>query len=224
MKISPETQSILKNFAGINKGILFVPGTVLRTRTDSVFAEARVTEEFPAEKSIFDLANFLNVLGLFDNPELEFEDGALRISESNGSAETLYGYAGAATVTLPFPKKMRPVPEKVIEFNLSEEQWTKMQKASSVFQKTEYKIVSDGKTVRMSTANHKNDKGNSFSIVLDAQANGIKCKMIYSKEHLNLMKGGYTGIVTPTYTLFKHTSIDLTYYIGVEPTASQFDE
>ena len=55
MKISNETQSILKNFASINKGIVFIPGTLIRTRTDSVFAEATVPEDFPLEKGITDL-------------------------------------------------------------------------------------------------------------------------------------------------------------------------
>lgn len=222
MKISPETLTILKNFSAINTGILFTPGQFIRTRTDSVFAEASVAEDFPLEKGITNLANLLNVIGLFDDPVITFEDKGLRISESNGSAETMYGYAGSATVVLPFPKKMRPIPDEIVEFKISEEQLVKLQKAASILEKPEYKIISDGKTVRMSTADHTKDKGNVFSLVLNSEAKGLKCKMIYKKDHLNLMRGGYTGIVTPTYTIFTHESIPLKYFVGVEPTTSKF--
>lgn len=225
MKISNETQQILKNFASINKGILITPGNVLRTRTASVFAEATVTEEFPVEEGIFDLGNLLNVIGLFNDPELDFSKNALQIREADGSAESMYGYAGAATVTLPHPKKMKPIPENVIMFTVTEDQWNKLQKATSVFQKPEVKIISDGKVVRMGTASHKNEKGNSFSMVLESQPNGVKCNMLYAKEHLTFLKGNYSGTVTPTYTMFKNTSgYDLVYYIGVEPTTSTFGD
>lgn len=225
MKISPETQTILKNFATIHKSILITPGNVLRTRTASVFAEARVVEEFPLEKGIFELSNLLSALGLFTDPELEFTDNFLSISDSDGSSEAEYAYAGNGMVTLPHPKKMKALPENVIEFTLTEDQWTRLQKATAVFQKPEIKIVSNGKTVKIGTANHKHEMGNSFSMVLDSNPNGLKCNMVFKREDLNLLKGSYTGVVTPTYTMFKNTSgFDLTYYIGVEPTTSTFGE
>jgi hypothetical protein len=38
-----------------------------------------------------------------------------------------------------------------------------------------------------------------------------------------LLKGSYTGTVTPDFTVFKNTSgYDLTYFVGVEPTTRQF--
>lgn len=225
MKISNETQSILKNFSDINKGILITPGNVLRTRTPAVFAEAVIAEDFPVEVGIFDLKNFLNVISLFNDPDFEFGEDSLRISEADGRAETRYAYAGAGLVSLPLPKKKKELPAEVIEFTLTEDQWTKLQKATSVFQKPEMKIASDGKVVRIGTANHKHEQGNSFSMVLDAEPHGTTCNMIFSKEHLNLLKGSYSGVVTPTYTMFKNTSgYELTYYIGAEPTTSTFGE
>ena len=225
MKISTETLQILKNYASINTGMLFTPGNMLRTRTDSVFAEARVDEEFPSEHGIFDLSNMLNVVALFKDAELDFQPAGLVIRESDGSAESMYGYAGAATVTLEFPKKMKPLPPKVITFRITEDQWSKLQKATSILQKPEVKLTSDGKVVRIGTASVKNEKGNSFSMVLDGDPQGLKCKMVFSKEHLNFLKGNYDGTVTPTYTMFKNASgFDLTYYIGIEPSASSFGE
>lgn len=223
MKISNDTLTILKNFASINKGILIKPGNKLVTRTDSLVAEAIIKEEFPLEVGIYDLTQFLNVINLFDSPEFEFGVESLRISEESGNAETLYAYAASGLVSAPHPKKKKELPSDIIEFTLTEEQWNKIQKATSILQREEVKISSDGKVVRMGTATVKGSSGNSFSTVLDADSHGLSCNMFYNKNHLPLLKGSYQGVVTSMYTMFKNTSgFDLTYYIGFEPTSSTF--
>ena len=49
MKLSPETITILKNFASINQSILVKGGNQLRTISvmKNILAEAEVEEEFP---------------------------------------------------------------------------------------------------------------------------------------------------------------------------------
>ena len=224
MKISATTLSILKNFTLINKGILLTKGNKLQTRTASVYAEAMVEETFPAEVGIYELGNLLSVIALFNDAEYDFAEDALRICEATGQAEVLYGYAGGGMVSLPLPKQKMALPEEVIKFTLTEEQWVRMQKATSVFNKPEVKITSDGTVVRMATANHKAEGGNTFSMILDAQPNGLICNMIFNKDHMNLLKGSYDGTITPTYAVFSNKSgLDLTYYIVSEPTTSTFN-
>jgi hypothetical protein len=223
MKISPETITILKNFASINKGILITPGTVLRTRTEAVFAEATVVEDFPTEVGIHDLNNFLSVVSLFKEPEFYFEQEYLYITESSGKADTKYAYAGAGMVQLPMRKKKIEVPAERIEFTLNEEQWSVLQKAVAVFNKPELKITSDGKVVRIGTENHKHQQGNIYSLVVDAEPNGVSCNMVFNMENLRLLKGSYKASVTPLFTMFENTSgLSLNYIVGPEPTTSTF--
>jgi hypothetical protein len=229
MQISNETLVILKNFASIEKKMEFNPGHTLRTRTGSVFVEAKVAEEFPDPKSVnrsefgvYDISNLLNVLSLFDEPDIEFGETSLIITSANGTHEGRYGYAGQGSLgLLKFPKKMHPLPEEVIEFTLPEEQLVKLQKAVSYMEKPEMKVTSDGKVVKIGTGNHKNENSNSFSMVFDAEPNKLKCNMWVAKEHLIMMKGSYKGWITPTYIMLKNTSgYDLTYYVGVEPNST----
>ena len=120
-------------------------------------------------------------------------------------------------------KKLMEIPDDVIDFTLTEEQWTKLQKAISILSRPEVKITSDGKVIRIGTANHKNESGSSFSIVLDGDPHGFECHMIYDRDNLPLLKGSYQGTVTSQFTVFKNTSgYDLTYFVGVEPTTSKF--
>ena len=64
MKLSDNTLTILKNFAGINNSILVKEGNKLRTISvaKNILAEADITEEFPRDFAIYDLNQFLNGL------------------------------------------------------------------------------------------------------------------------------------------------------------------
>ena len=82
MKLSDKTLVILKNFAGINNSILVKRGDNLRTISlaKNILAEANIKEEFPRDFAIYDLNQFLNGLGLHQDPELDFkEDSFLSI-------------------------------------------------------------------------------------------------------------------------------------------------
>ena len=75
MKLSDKTLVILKNFAGINNSILVKRGDSLRTISlaKNILAEANIKEEFPRDFAIYDLNQFLNGLGLHQDPELDLE-------------------------------------------------------------------------------------------------------------------------------------------------------
>ncbi len=85
MKLSDNTLTILKNFAGINNSILVKQGNKLRTISvaKNILAEANITEEFPRDFAIYDLNQFLNGLGLHQDPDLDFtEESYLSIKEN----------------------------------------------------------------------------------------------------------------------------------------------
>src|SRR5260370_30188985 len=127
MKLSTESLASVKPCATINKGILISPGNVLRTRTQAVYAEAAIKEDFPIDVGIHDLSNLLNVVALLKDPEVEFGAEYLRISEPNGRAECKYGYAGTGMVTLNTKRKKNQLPAETIEFVLTEENCTTLQ-------------------------------------------------------------------------------------------------
>jgi hypothetical protein len=222
MKISVETISILKNFATINTGILITPGNKLWSRTGSVFGEAVVTETFPREVGILDVNNFLATLSLFTDPDLDFGAEYLTITDVSGKMHVRYLYAGTGIVALTYPKTPKSLPEKIITFTLTEDQWQKTQKATGIFDQKELVIASDGKIIRIGTIDHKNKNGNLFTMDLDGETNGLKCHTVFSKEHLPLLKGSYQGTITPSYAIFKNTNIDLHYFVGCEPNTSTF--
>ena len=69
MKLSDNTLTVLKNFAGINNSILVKEGNRLRTISvaKNILAEADIKEDFPRDFAIYDLNQFLNCL-LYTSP------------------------------------------------------------------------------------------------------------------------------------------------------------
>ena len=108
MKLSDSTLSLLKNFSTINTSILFKQGNKLRTMSvmKNILAEATIAEEFPKDFGIYDLNQFLNGLGLHNNPELDFEnDNHVVIKE--GKMRSKYFFADPNVIITP--------PDKPIE-------------------------------------------------------------------------------------------------------------
>ena len=93
MKLSQETMTILKNYAAINQSIQFKAGSVVKTKSGGadVYASAVIKEEFPCDFAIYELGRFLNVMSLFQDPELTFsEDNAVVIGDGSNSVRYVF--------------------------------------------------------------------------------------------------------------------------------------
>ena len=73
MDLSENTIQLLKNFASINSNIVIKPGQNISTISEAknILASVDVEEEFNQEIGIYDLNEFLGVLGLVDKPRLK---------------------------------------------------------------------------------------------------------------------------------------------------------
>ena len=88
LTLSKPTIQILKNFSAINSNLLIRPGNKLVTMSSykNIVAEAMVEETFEQEFGIWDLSQFLGIITLFEQPELEFHDKYMEISNEAGSS------------------------------------------------------------------------------------------------------------------------------------------
>ena len=131
MKRSKRTQAILKNFAGINQSIIIKPGNKLQTISNvkDVFAKADIEEQFETQVAIYDLNEFLGVLSLFEDPDLEFTDRSVKITQ--GKATQTYYYADASIITSP-PEKGITLPSTEVTGKMTREQLQSLIKASGL--------------------------------------------------------------------------------------------
>ena len=103
MKLSSETIDVLKNFSNINQNILIKEGDTVRTMSTmkNILASAKVKEEFGQEFGIYDLTEFLGVMSLVGDPELEFDNDSFLTINGNGSANIKYFFSDPSILISP---------------------------------------------------------------------------------------------------------------------------
>ena len=219
MKLSDNSLTILKNFAGINNSILVKQGTKLRTISvaKNILAEADITEEFPRNFAIYDLNQFLNGLGLHQDPELDFtNDSYITIRE--GKRRVKYFYADPNVIISP-PDKEIQLPSRDVCFQLESVTLEKLLKAAAVYQLPDLSAVGDSGVIRLVVRDKKNDTSNEYSIVVGETDKEFTFN--FKVENIKIIPGAYDVVVSEKLlSQFSNTKYNLKYYIALEPDSS----
>ena len=101
MKLTTGTQSILKNFSTINQNLMVKAGSTLSTMSamKNIVAQAEVSEKFPQDFAIYDLNEFLSAMSLFEEPELNFEENYVTITQEGSRKNLQYWFSDPEVVT-----------------------------------------------------------------------------------------------------------------------------
>jgi hypothetical protein len=219
MKLSSETINVLKNFASINQSILVKSGSKLRTISvmKNILAEANVNETFPKDFAIYDLNQFLNGLGLHQDPDLNFEnDSYIVISE--GKRKVKYFFADPEVIVTP-PEKELELPTQDVCFQLEHSQLDKLIKAAAVYQLPDLSAVGENGVIRLLVRDKKNDTSNEFSIDVGETTNTFVFN--FKVENIKIIPGTYDVVVSKKLlSKFTNERYNLNYYIALEPDSS----
>ena len=213
MKLSKDTVSLFKNFAGINSNLLLKHGNKLATISSqkNVMSDTVVTETFPIDFGIYDLNEFLGAMSLFEDPELDFGEKFVTIKEGNSSIK----YFAADPSVLTAPQKAITFPNADIDFTMTSTMLNMIQKTASVLRATDLIIVGDGSKMTIQVGDKKNATGNTYNAQV---GNTDKTFKVFVKvENLKMLPGDYlVSISSKKISRFKATSSDLVYYVAVE--------
>lgn len=222
MKLTQKTFSILKNFSSINQSLYVIEGNVLRTMSEmkSVMAEAEIQEMFPQSFGIYDLNQFLGVLSLFEEPDLNFDTSYVSIKGTQ-SASSSYFYADKATIRTMPPEKSFVLPDVIESFLISDSVIKGVMQAANVLQLPEIAIIGNGENITIEAINNKNSTSNSFHYEIGKTSKTFK--MIFKVENIKMMIGSYeVSISSKKITQFKSVDNNLTYTI-VNEAASVYE-
>ena len=220
MKLSDNTLTLLKNFAGINQSILVKQGNKLRTISiaKNILAEAEITEEFPREFAVYDLNQFLNGLSLHQDPDLDFtEDSYITIRE--GKRRVKYFYADPNVIISP-PEKEIKLPSEDVCFQLETGSLEKLVKAASVYQLPDISAIGDAGAIRLVVRDKKNDTSNEYSIVVGETSEQFTFN--FKVENISkIISGAYNVVVSrKLLSQFTNTKHNLSYWIALEPDST----
>ena len=220
MKLSDNTLTLLKNFAGINQSILVKQGNKLRTISiaKNILAEAEITEEFPREFAVYDLNQFLNGLSLHQDPDLDFtEDSYITIRE--GKRRVKYFYADPNVIISP-PEKEIKLPSEDVCFQLETGSLEKLVKAAAVYQLPDISAIGDAGVIRLVVRDKKNDTSNEYSIVVGETDEQFTFN--FKVENISkIVSGAYNVVVSrKLLSQFTNTKHNLSYWIALEPDST----
>ena len=219
MKLSDSTLSLLKNFSTINTSILFKQGNKLRTMSvmKNILAEATIAEEFPKDFGIYDLNQFLNGLGLHNNPELDFEnDNHVIIKE--GRSRSKYFFADPSVIITP-PEKSIELPSEDVTFELSTDQLDKLLKAAAIYQLPDLCAVGENGVVKLVVRDKKNETSNTYAV--NVGETDALFSFNFKVENIKILPGTYDVVVSQKLlSRFTAKNHDLLYYIALEPDST----
>ena len=219
MKLSNETLTVLKNFAGINQSILVRRGNKLRTMSvmKTVLAEATVNEEFEKEFAIYDLNQFLNGISLHEDPELDFQDDKYVVIRE-GKRRVKYFFADPQVIVSP-PEKEISLPSQDVCFQLEHSQYDKIKKAAAVYQLEDLSAIGGAGVIRLVVRDKRNATSNEYSIVVGETDKEFTFN--FKVENLKIIPASY-DVVLSSKLLSKFTNerYNLNYYIPMEPDST----
>jgi len=222
MELSESTLQVLRNFSGINQNLLIKSGSNIKTISEArnVVATADVTESFEKDFGIYDLNEFIGVMGLVDTPSLKFDEDFVTVSDSSGRSKVKYFYAAEETLTT--PTKDVTMPEADVKFVLDNDTLNKLKKAASTLGHSEVSIRAKDGIISLSVVENQNATSNAFSIDIDGEfKQDAVFNFIISISNLKILPGDYeVEISSKLITQFKNKEVPLRYWIALEKTST----
>ena len=222
MELSESTLQVLRNFSGINQNLLIKSGSNIKTISEArnVVATADVTESFEKDFGIYDLNEFIGVMGLVDTPSLKFEDDFVIVSDSSGRSKVKYFYAAEETLTA--PTKDVTMPEADVKFVLDNDTLNRLKKAASTLGHSEVSIQAKDGVLSLSIVEKQNATSNAFSIDIDGEfKQDAVFNFIISISNLKILPGDYeVEISSKLITQFKNKELPLKYWIALEKSST----
>ena len=219
MKLSDNTLTVLKNFAGINNSILVKQGTKLRTISvaKNILAEAEIDEEFPRDVALYDLNQLLNILSTYPDPNLDFKEESY-LAYREGNRRGKYFYSDPAVIISP-PEKDITLPTQDVCFQLEHSVLSQVLKAAAVLQLPDLSVVGGAGVVKLVVRDKKNDTSHAEEFVVGETDKEFTFN--FKIENIKIIPGAYDVVVSSKLlSKFTNAKYNLTYYIALEPDST----
>ena len=223
MELSENTLDILKNFSGINQNLMIREGNTVKTMSEArnILASAEITEAFPQQFGVYDLNEFISVLGLVDKPRLKFEDSHVIVGDSTGRSKVKYFFSPEETLTT--PSKDIKMPSCEVKFTLTPDTLNKLKRAASALSHSEVSITGKNGVLSLSVIDSQNSTSNAFTIDVDAEEmpDDVAFNFIMSISNLKIIPGDYSvEISSKLITQFTHKELKIQYWIALEKSST----
>lgn len=223
MKLSDKTIDLLQNFSSINQSILVKRGSKLRTISvmKNILAEAEIDENFERDFGIYDLPQFLNGVGLMNDPDIDLDHESYMIIREGKTTKVKFAFADPEVIITP-PDKGITIPSSDVCFQIDSSHLQKLLKASSIYQLPDLAAIGDGESITLAVRDKKNDNSNEFS--LNVGKTDKVFEFNFKIENIKLIPGSYDVVISKKLlSKFTNHNYNLDYYIALEPDSTYQD-
>lgn len=216
MKLSKSTLAILKNFAGINPSIYLRKGNVISTKSlnNVIYAEAKIDDVIDADVGIYDVSEFLSILGLF-NADFEIVSKTQDLQAKIQDSRSHVNYTLVDPSVIVCPTKSVDFPVADVHFEVKEELFDKLIKAASTLGLPDLVVTNVAGKIVLKAVKVKDPSANDFAIEV-ADYDGTNTFEFYiSVENMKMVKSDYSVMISKLGAA-QFTSSDIRYIVALE--------
>lgn len=222
MELNEGTMQVLKNFAQINPNLVINPGNEIKTMAEAknVLATAVVSDEFKTQMGIYDLNEFLGVLGLISQPELTADEKFATISDTSGRSKIKYYFSDVSMLTQ--STKTVTMPSQDVTFKLDQETLTRLTRAAGALGHNEISISPSNGAIALTVCDHENPTSNTYTIDVPGElAEDVDFTFYISVANIKkLVSGSYTVQLSSKcishFQLIENELFKMDYFIALE--------
>lgn len=215
MKLSDYTLTVLKNFSTINSGLVLQPGSKQRTMSPekTILVEVDLEDSFSHRFGIYDLVQFLGNVTTLNNPDLEFSDKFVKMSD--GTFNLFYLSCSPELVISP-PDKSLVMENPDVKFDLSNSILTKTLRLASMNGLPNLSLVGKDGSLDLRVHEKSNDTSNYVHTKL-IDYTGENFMATFSTDNFKIMPDDYeVEIKNGSFGKFKSKNKNVTYWIALE--------
>jgi hypothetical protein len=221
MQLNDETLAVLKNFASIQPNVVLNEGNVVKTIAEAknVMAVATLGQTFDKTVGIYNLDEFLAVLGLVDTPDLNFQDDFVTVKSGAGRSQVKYFYSDPSILTS--PAKDIPMPDAEVKFTLDESTFKKILRAAGALGHEKMTITATDGGIKLTVVDNTDSTSNAFEIVVPGTSDSTDFTFVMNIANLKLISGDYdVEVSSRLISRFTNQSADIQYFIALEKSST----
>jgi hypothetical protein len=216
MKLSEHTLAILKNFAGINSGVVLQEGNIQKTinHEQVILFEAQIQDSFPEKVGIYDLNQFLGNISALNNPDLTFDTNMIILDD--GEIKLNYHTCSPNLIKTPPEDKQLLMKDPDVSFSITAASLQKLLKIAAMNSLPNISVIGLDGGLFFKTHELKNDSSNYASIRI-GDYDGKNFIASFKTEYLRVIPDDYeVEIKIDKFSRWVNKTGTLKYFIGME--------
>lgn len=190
MKISEDTLKMLKWMASVNGGIKIDPGNELYSKAESqaMACKCVIHETFEQSFVTTNLAKFLSLVDLVDDPDFEFQEDSVIITSGDGKNKIRFLQSNPALVSQS-NKIPKDQPDVAIEFTLAAADLQKVFNSAKVLCVSDITLHTKNGSIFMTVSNKSMNSSSDYVDIKvgDAKDPDLEVSFAFKKQNLKLM-------------------------------------